>query len=706
MRNEVSGTAHSVVQAGVINSVILSGAPADPELPQLVSAQAPRPPETYTNRDEELARVRELAGTPLGGRTGPMVAAVHGMVGMGKTAFLRQAAWQLGERYPDGVLHVQYGTEGNSPGEAAARFLAALGVPESRIPASFEARGALFRSLSEGLRLLAVFDDVRDAAQVTALLPNSAGSLVLVSAGRQEILAELYQDREVLDVALEPLRVEHGISLVAKVCGAERVAAERAAVVELVTLCGGLPLALGVAAAWLKARPHLEVGELVEDLRETDLDPGDPSTERSARAKVFAMFDRVYDDLSESARRLYRLLSVLVGAHFGVEVLAAMLDQPVRAVRRDLDELCQTGMVQAEPGGVHRLHRLVRVHALRVAEVEDGKAERIAALRQAVRWWLIGAAAADVAVHGRQPLRVTDPASVLDDTPVAIPAATALAWLRREQTNLVDIMAAAAEQGWHTEVCQLFEATYTLFDATKPLATWVRAGKLAVDSAVLLGNAGFEARCRCLLAKAYQELGRFAEAHEHLDRARELAGDWDRLLGSVEDFTGNVLLREGRAEQALGRFRTALEINERLGLTRGTALQSMMVGRALGALGRYEEALLAFGRSRELLAGTDATSVLLKVQLSAAVVLAASGADRAAEHAYAEVLATAEERGATAPAADALLGLAELAERRADRAVGVEFRERAAGMFERMGSPRAATIARVARQLAGLPATA
>ncbi|MGO1055516.1 NB-ARC domain-containing protein [Crossiella sp. CA198] len=705
MRNELGGTAHSVVQAGVIESVILSGAPADPELPSVVPAQAPTPPETYTNRDEELARVGALAGTPIGDRTRPMVAAVHGMVGMGKTAFLRQAAWQLRERYPDGVLHVQYGVAGNSPAEAASRFLAALGVPESRIPAAFEARVDLFRSLSAGLRLLAVFDDVRDAAQVIALLPNSPASLVLVAAGGQQALAELYQDREVLDVALEPLRAEHGVSLVAKVCGAERVAAERPAVVDLVELCGGLPLALGVAAAWLKARPHLAVRELVEDLRETDRDPGDSSADRSARAKVFAMFDRVYQDLPESARRLYRLLSVLVGPHFGVEVLAAMLDQPVRGVRRDLDELCQTGMVQAEPGGVHRLHRLVRVHALRVAEAEDSEAERIGALRAAVRWWLIGAAAADVAVHGRQPLRVTDPAAVLDDTPVEIPAATALAWLRQEQANLVDLMAAAAAQGWHTEVCRLFEAIHTLFDATKPLATWVRAGKLAVDWAVLLGNAGYEARCRCLLARAYQELGRFAEAHEHLDRARELAADWDRLLASVEDFTGNVLLREGRAEEALARFRAALEINERLGLTRGTALQSMLVGRALGALGRYEEASLAFARSRDLLAGTDATSILLKVQLSAAVVLAASGADQAAEHAYAEVLATAGERGATAPAADALLGLAELAERRADRAAGIEFRQRAAAIFERMGSPRAATITRTARQLAGLPAT-
>ncbi|MGW0521276.1 tetratricopeptide repeat protein [Crossiella sp. NPDC003009] len=701
VRNELSGSAGNVVQARDIGQVILAAR----ERPQAVPALAPSPPEAFTNREAELARLHALADTPVGDRTRPPVAALRGMPGVGKSALLRQAAWQLRERFPDGVLHVQYGQEGNSPAEAAARFLAALSVPEALIPSGFQARVDLYRSLTAGSRMIVVFDEVREAAQVSALLPLSPASLVLVAAGRQEPLEELHLDGAV-DLPVHPLSTDHGVSLVANVCGAERVAAQRADVVKLVEVCGGLPLALGVAAAWLKTRPHLDVRQLVDDLRETDRDPGDASAERSARAKVFAMFDLAYADLPARVRGLYRLLGVLVGAHFGADVLAAMAELPVREVRRELDTLCQTGMVQQESAGVYRLHRLVRVHALRKAAAGTDKDERVAALRRAVGCWLRTAVAADVAIKGVQSLRVTDPATILGAEPVEVPAQAAMAWSRREQPNLLEVMDAAAEQGWHLEVCQLFEALFALFDATKPLAAWVRAGKRAVESALAGKHTAHEVRCRCLLAKAYQELGRFAEAHEQLGRARELAeGCGERLLASTEDFTGNVLLRQGKPAEALVRFRIALEINERLGRVRGTAMLSMMVGRALGALGEHEEALAAFARARSLVAGTDAESILPKILLSTAGVLAAAGADQDAERAFAEALEIAEQREATAPAADALLGLAELAERRGERESGLGFRRRAAALFQRMGVPDSVHATRTAWLLAGLPPT-
>jgi tetratricopeptide (TPR) repeat protein len=204
-------------------------------------------------------------------------------------------------------------------------------------------------------------------------------------------------------------------------------------------------------------------------------------------------------------------------------------------------------------------------------------------------------------------------------------------------------------------------------------------------------NRAAEVRSRCLLAKGYQELGRYADAHMELDRARALAPECgDRYVASTMDFRGNVLLREKEFAEALACFRIALEINERLGLDRAIALQSMMVGRALTGLARYDEALAAFERSRALIEGSDFESLLPKLFVSKAKALAAKGDDAEAERA---LLAAVEHAGLTVPAADALAELSALAERRGDDDAVRGYRDQAAALYESMGvNPRTAAV--------------
>jgi tetratricopeptide (TPR) repeat protein len=688
-RNQISGSMANVVQASSIGTITFN----EPQAPTAVPALVPVPPDSFTNRDDELAELRRLVSQPSVGRTRPIVVELGGMVGIGKSALLSQAASVLGDQYPDGQLHVRYGADSESPSETAARFLAALGVPDQYIPPTFDRRVDLYRSLTKDRRMITVFDDVSDAAQVVALLPTSPSSLVLV-AGNQS-LEDLYLDGAVA-LRLQPLSIEHGVEMLHKLCHDGRIEADREAAVELVELCGGLPLAVRVAGAWLAARPHWTVGRLVEDLREADEDHDFSSPDRSARAKVFSVFDLTYEQLSESAQRLYRLFGVLVGQHFKDEVLTAMTGLPRRQVAGDLDDLVKTGMVEADTAGNFRPHRLIRVHALRKSAELDSEQDRAEALHKAVNWWLTGAVAADVAVSGLRRLRIADPMELLETLP-NITKKAAMNWLASELVNLLDIMRAAANHGWHDQTWQLFEALFTLFDARKPLAAWVRAGELAVDSAKASGNPLAEARCRCLLAKAYQELGRYADAHAQLDIARGLPVT-ERLEASIEDFTGNVLMREEDNEGALARFEIALAINERLEMVRGTALQSMLCGRVLGRLGRRDEAVAAFERARALITGTDAESLLPKLLVS----LAAVQDDTTAESTLSEALELTESGGFLVVAAKACTALAELSGRRGDVEAELAYRNRSAEIIARMdnGTPRTARI------LVGLPAAA
>lgn len=669
----MSGSARNVVQAARIGSVTFVEQGFRPAAP----AQAEPPPSAFVNRDEQLALLRARAAVA-GGRSRPEVVAVRGLQGVGKTALLRQFAATSRDLFPDGVLSVTFGPQERAPSEAAARLLLGLGVPEQWIPATFARRVDLYRSMSAGLRLLVLLDDVTDAEQVTALLPNSPDSMVLAASNR--VLEDLYVDGAV-PVPLSSLTTGDGVRLLGEVCGADRVAAEPEAARDLVDTYEGLPLAIRVAGARLAARPGWSVGRLLGELRAVAAGP----VETKTLTKVFATFDHVYEDLPVSLRQLYRVLGVVVGVRFGAEVLAAMTTRTAEDVRAELDELVAAGLVEEDGAEAYRLHRLVRRHALHRSAAEDDAQARHALRQRAVRWWLFGAMTADLAADPDR-LRVPDPESVRGERPSGVSPAAGLDWLDHEHANLLEVMAAAAEEGRHAEVCRLFEALFALYKTRKPLSAWVRAGRLAVTSAVATASAETEARCRCLLAKAFQELERYDEAAEELGRARALVADGPaRFTASTYDFTGNLCLRQGDAEAALRWFRAALAINRELDLTRGTALQSTFAARALGKLGRYDEAVELLTTARDLVTGGPAEVLLPKILASTGVVLDAAGRD--AEPTLLDAVDRAVAQGNTADAADALITLARLGGPRA-----VEHRDRAVRLLERMGSPRAARL--------------
>lgn len=665
----MSGSAYNVVQAAHIGSITF----VEPGVRPAVPSEAGAPPRPFVDREAELASMRALVAVP--DRLGPEVVSIWGINGVGKTSLAHQFAATSKDLFADGVLSVTFDPHERSPSEAASRLLLGLGVPEQRIPSTFDKRVALFRSMSADLRLLVLLDDVTDAGQVSALLPNSPTSMVVAASNRA--LADLYVEGAT-EIPLRSLPVDDGIRLLGEMCGAERVAAEPVAARELVEAYEGLPLAIRVAGSLVK-RSGRSIAALVDELRGVDSD--------RVLNKVFETFDEAYDDLPIPLRALYRVLGVVVGARFGAEVVAAMTERPVRRVRTDLDELVQAGLVEEGDPGTYRLHRLVRRHALTRSAEEDGDQERRALRRRAVRWWLFGAMTADLAADPDR-LRVPDAESVRGERSAGVSAAAGVDWLDREHANLLDVMLAAEEDGWHAEVCRLFEALFALYKTRKPLSAWVRAGTLAVTSAVATGRPETEARCRCLLAKAFQELERYDEADAELARARELVADGpDRFTASTYDFTGNLCLRQGDPAAALGWFEQALAINRRLGLVRGTALQSTLAARALGALGRFDEALDLLTTARDLVTGGSAAALLPKILARTGEVLTAAGRTEESERTLLEAVKQAEAFGNTADATDALITLAESGVPRA-----AEYRRRAIQLLERMGSPRAARL--------------
>src|SRR6202007_191004 len=91
---------------------------------------------------------------------------------------------QAAKHFPDGQLFINL--RGRDPGrppmepiEALGLLLVSFGMPPHRLSSSTEERAALFRSLVDGKRILAVLDNASNAAQVRPLLPRSPALLVV-----------------------------------------------------------------------------------------------------------------------------------------------------------------------------------------------------------------------------------------------------------------------------------------------------------------------------------------------------------------------------------------------------------------------------------------------------------------------------------------------------------------------------------------------
>jgi hypothetical protein len=100
--------------------------------------------------------------------------------------------------------------------------------------------------------MLLVLDDAASPEQVRPLLPGMAGCAVIVTTRVR--LVGLPSGRS---MSLAPLGHLDALRLLAQIIGRARLDAEPDAAAEVVDACGGLPLAVRIAAERLTARPHL-----------------------------------------------------------------------------------------------------------------------------------------------------------------------------------------------------------------------------------------------------------------------------------------------------------------------------------------------------------------------------------------------------------------------------------------------------------------
>src|SRR5262249_46944386 len=157
--------------------------------------------------------------------------------------------------------------------------------------------------------------------------------------------------------------IADSVALLAGTLGASRVAGEPRAARALAEFCGGLPVALRVAAGRLAIRPRLALQRMGDGL--SDEETRLPRLSIVDGASVSVLFDVSYRSLDPVPARLYRRLALHPGPEFGLGPVAAALgtlDDPAATPAYVVDQLVAASLLQEVGDDRFRLHDLLRLH--------------------------------------------------------------------------------------------------------------------------------------------------------------------------------------------------------------------------------------------------------------------------------------------------------------------------------------------------------
>ncbi|WP_079249248.1 tetratricopeptide repeat protein [Streptomyces sp. IMTB 2501] len=666
-RNTMDGQADAVVQARHIGELHQHWHGTAREA-RPVPFQLPPALVTFENRVKEQERI---TGAVEGhtGQAGPLVVALTGVGGVGKTALGFHMARRLTDRYPDGVLYVDLDDLRRDGAvevaDALGELLSGLDVSAEWWQRSFAGRSKQYWNRTRDKRLIVVVDNARYGSEVVPLLPSSPHSLVIVTS--HGVLYDL-DVTSAVEVAVDPLSVDDAVRLLGKIVDDPRFRAEPETVAELAQGCGGLPAALQVAGHWVRRYRRRGLSRLVADLTTELHEKGIPMVE--------AVWDAAYGGLGAQAARMYCLLPQHPAPVVTAPAAAVLLgDGPQRAADA-LEELESAGLLEERPEG-YRMHALLRGHAERRAREADPEGtQRAAARHRLIGWYRRQAARADLLAAGPRMTFADLPGGngpAADD--VAFAGKTeARGWLRSERLALYGAVRLAHEDGLHSDAWALCEPLWTHFLDHPHYADITDAFRTGVAAADRMEHLPAMIRMRCQLARPLWEQERYDEAGELLGQALHAAaslGDSDderKLKASTVEFRGLLKSARGDLAGAAADFETSRAAHAEIPNPYGVLLQTYLLGRTVLSMGDAERAVQLLTEAHMAAREQQRERLTARTGFALGRALRRTGRTARAEELVRAALHSARERGSGTDEARILEELALLAEERGDAA--------------------------------------
>jgi len=649
------------------------------EVPASALRRRPQAPagEGFIGRRSELAQVRRLLDEP-----GCRLLTVTGFAGLGKSAIARQAMQLLTEAGFDQVAWIAL-EDLTHCAEVPARIAHAMGLPlngtddpwQDLAAAIGDRRALLVLDNAEHLELRLPLEGLLRRCPSARLLVTSRERLAvdgewLLPLDAMPVPDEGETDVDVL-VRYDAVRL---FEARARPFAPDfDLTAQAGAVARLVQAVGGSPLAIELAASWVRLMP---VDAIAAELEQSPqlLEACSP-TERGLRAG----FDQTWQRLTESEREAAANLALLPG-DFG----RAMAQRVAQVELPVLAGLVDKSLLRGDPStGRFSMHPLIKQWAARHARQPD-------AVRTAHR---------DFVVHWLG--RYADPLQPLPRQ-VYTDIDQELAHVRAAWRHLVEhrdprgLRAMSRGFGLYCEARGLWTEGVTALQAAADALAGDTGEDPARDSrqtlaAVLRSLATLqyrggqllkaEATARALLKVArgvgdrvslraglnivglsQWQRGEFADARPYFDQGLRLAlRDSDQLGASI--FTSNLAMVDkacGRYDIALAGYRSKLDIDRALGKADGVVSALNNMANVFRVQERYPEALACLDEAMALCHQEGLASTRPFVHVNVGLTHLEAGRFDEAAPSLAHALDEAHSHGEPMIEAAALLALAQL----------------------------------------------
>ncbi|MFV9503268.1 MAG: ATP-binding protein [Oscillochloridaceae bacterium umkhey_bin13] len=330
-------------------------APPPEHQPVIVPVAVPH----LIGRTAELAWLRERLTAP---RT--RLVSLVGPGGIGKTSLANQVILELAGSWSDGSLMVAL-SSATSAHEAANLIAVALGLsaPVGNHPLDILAATLSRRQMLLGLDNL---EQISDAAELVQALIHGAPQLRLLVTSRERLTVPGEQILPLQGLShpnADDVQID---SYPAVQLLAQRAAqfqsdfmltpANQAAIIQICRLTAGLPLALELAAAWMRLLDPMAIADALTQNVDFLVATGHTHSERHRSMR--AVFDHSWQLLDPAEQRAFRRLGIFPGSFE-----AAQAQTIAELTLTDLLALNDKSLLAHERNGRYELHPLLRQYA-------------------------------------------------------------------------------------------------------------------------------------------------------------------------------------------------------------------------------------------------------------------------------------------------------------------------------------------------------
>jgi predicted ATPase/DNA-binding CsgD family transcriptional regulator len=621
----------------------------------------------FIGRERELAELRALV-------PGTRALTLCGAGGIGKTRLAVRLVTELAADYPDGAYVVEL-ADLHQPELVASRIATVTGISE-------EPGRPVLATLADALRsrrMLLCLDTcehlIESCAQVCQRLLAASPGLRVIATSREPLRVAAETAWPVPPLSLPaPALPAGGAAVQAELAGSDAVAlfsgraaaarpgfavtfANAAAVAGICRSLDGLPLALELAAVWVRVLTPEQIAARLSDRFRllSSADRNAPPRHRTLRAAI----DWSYELLEPGEKILLRRLSVFSGwplemaeevCGFGVGVTAVDVVDLLTALTDKslvIAELVADGKIR------YRMLDTVREYASAVL-AESGEAELLAGRFR------------DYAVRISEELALVGMAQVRAPWSARVESIHRFEWDRANMRQVLSRALAQGDRETGLRLCTSMRPVWIVEGSSAEGANWA-------DEFLALGTDGLPGR---VLGPALVARGQLAmttdpdAARDYANRGLPLCQDEESAFwaASALNLLAEVALHRGQLAEAEGRARDALAVARRAGDRWSEGYASGTLATAAGFSGDFdaarELALTALAIMREIDQLWGAARALLGLGDLARI----TGQLDEARHHYAEALRIVREIGAKQEIARCLAGLGRVAVSQGDLA--------------------------------------